>query len=130
MILFTNLYENYTIASSNRFLMSVKVRKRCSNQMIEYKKFYNVRQWEFFHYRYSQYLHTKEQSDTFRVWRLIILLKSAKCVIPARVNSQLLTRKSLSCTYIMWDVYAVQWTLYIKHIYFVHSIYIHVYDEI
>ena len=61
MILFTNLYENYTIASSNRFLISVKVWKRCNNQMIEYKKFHNARQWEFFHYRYSQHLHTKEQ---------------------------------------------------------------------
>ena len=44
MILFTNLYENYTIASSNRFLMSVKVQKRCNNQMIEYIKFHNARQ--------------------------------------------------------------------------------------
>ena len=61
MILFTNLYKNYTIASSNRFLMSVKVRKRFSNQMIEYIKFHNARQWEFFHYHHSQYLHTKEQ---------------------------------------------------------------------
>ena len=59
--------------------------------MIEYIKFYNARQWAFFHYRYSQYLHTKEQSDTFRVWRLIISLKRAKCIGPARVNSQLLT---------------------------------------
>ena len=42
MILFINLYENYTIASSNRFLMSVKVWKRCNNQMIEYIKFYNT----------------------------------------------------------------------------------------
>ena len=57
--------------------------------MIEYIKFYNALQWAFFH-RYS---HTKEQSDTFRVWRLIILLKCAKCVGPARVNSQLLTSK-------------------------------------
>ena len=54
-------------------------------------KLYNARQWAFFHYRYPQYLHTKEQSDTFRVWRLIILLKCAKCVGPASVNSQLLT---------------------------------------
>ena len=61
--------------------------------MIEHIKFYNTRQWAFFHYRYSQYLHTKEQSDTFRVWHLIILLKCAKCVGLARVNSQLLTSK-------------------------------------
>ena len=61
--------------------------------MIEYIKFYNARQWAFFHYRYLQYLHTKEQSDTFHVWRLIILLKYAKWVGPARVNSQLLTGK-------------------------------------
>ena len=61
--------------------------------MIEYIKFYNARQWAFFHYRYSQYLDTKEQSDTFRVWRLIISLKCAKCVGPEMVNSQLLTSK-------------------------------------
>ena len=29
--------------------------------MIECIKFHNARKWEFFHYRYSQYLHTKEQ---------------------------------------------------------------------
>ena len=61
--------------------------------MIEYIKFYNARRWAFFHYRYSQHLHTKEQSDTFRAWRLLILLKCAKWVDPERVNSQLLASK-------------------------------------
>ena len=51
------------------------------------------------HYRYSQYLYTKEQSDTFRVWRLIILLKCAKCAGPAKLNSQLLTSKEKEKAY-------------------------------
>ena len=67
--------------------------------MIEYIKFYNARQWAFFHHRYSQYLHTKEQSDFFRVWCLIILLKCAKYVGPARVHSQLLTVTSKDRAY-------------------------------
>ena len=85
--------------------------------MIEYIKFYSARQRAFFHYRYSQYLHTKEQSDTFRVWRLIILLKCAKCVGPVRVNSQLLTSKEKAYhvrTMYMYIIYEMC-TLYNEH---------------
>ena len=103
--------------------------------MIEYKKFHNARQWAFFHYRYSQYLHTKEQSDTFRVWGLIILLKCAKCDGPARVNLQLLTSKQKAYQYhvhiiiLYMRCVRVRCTMNIVHkikrIYFVHSIYIY-----
>ena len=83
--------------------------------MIEYIKFYNARQWAFFHYRYSQYLHTKKQSDTFRAWRLIILLKCAKCVGPARVNSQLLTSKEKAYHVHVLYMRCVVCTLYNEH---------------
>ena len=83
--------------------------------MIEYIKFYNARQWAFFHYRYSQYLHTKEQSDTFRVWRLIILLKCAKCVGPARVNSQLLTGTEKAYHVHILYMRCVRYTMNIVH---------------
>ena len=32
------------------------------------------------------YYHTKDQSDSFRVWRVIILLLRAKCYSPPRVE--------------------------------------------
>ena len=80
--------------------------------MIEYIKSCNARQWAFFHHRYSQYLHTKEQKDTFRVWRLIILLKCAKSVGPARVSSQLVISKEKAYhVHILYEMC----TLYNKH---------------
>ena len=39
-------------------------------------------EWTFLHYRYTQHLHT------LRVWRVVILLMRAKCVSPARVDTQ------------------------------------------
>ena len=83
--------------------------------MIEYIKCYNARQWAFFHYRYSQCLHTKEQSDTFCVWFLIILLQCAKCAGPARANSQLLTSKEKTYHVHILNMRCVRCTMNIVH---------------